>query len=191
LDITIVNDNNVAVDETNDTQSQPPHTQFAPSAAGSNVSNTSINNELNNGTSVTILTSHTTADGNQKGNITVNAEINKSLGGDASLTLLADGDITVNSSITSTKGKLNVNLSGARTSNGSITISNNANITTNGGDITVGTANASNSVNISINNTTLNTTNANHPGNINITGNRVDIKGANITAGNFTLNATV
>ena len=187
LDITIVNGSNAAVNETNDAQSQPPLTQFAPTTAGSAVSNTSINDRLNNGTSVTILTSCTTAGGNQKGNITVNAEINKSRGGDANLTLLADGDITVNSSITSTNGKLNVNLSGARTSNGSITISNNANITTNGGDITVGTANTSNSVNISINHTILNTTNT---GNINITGNRVDIKGANITAGNFTLNAT-
>ena len=191
LDITIVNGSNAAVNETNDAHSQPPYTQFAPTAAGSNVSNTSINNELNRGTSVTILTSSPTAGGDQKGNITVNAEINKSLGGDANLTLLADGDITVNSSITSTNGKLNVNLSGARTSNGSITISNNANITTNGGDITVGTANASNSVNISINHTTLNTTNTSHSGNINITGNRVDItNGTNITAGNFTLNAT-
>ncbi|HGD7532475.1 TPA: filamentous hemagglutinin N-terminal domain-containing protein, partial [Escherichia coli] len=187
LDITIVNGSNAAVNETNDAQSQPPLTQFAPTTAGSAVSNTSINDRLNNGTSVTILTSCTTAGGNQKGNITVNAEINKSRGGDANLTLLADGDITVNSSITSTNGKLNVNLSGANTNNGSITISNNANITTNGGDITVGTANTSNSVNISINHTILNTTNT---GNINITGNRVDIKGANITAGNFTLNAT-
>ncbi|WP_249531649.1 beta strand repeat-containing protein, partial [Escherichia coli] len=190
LDITIVNGNDADVNKTNDTQSQPPHTQFAPTAAGSNVSNTSINNELNNGTSVTILTSSTVASGNQNGNITVNAEINKSSGGDANLTLLADGDITVNSSITSTKGKLNVNLSGARTSNGNITISNSASITTNGGDITVGTANTSNRVNISINHTTLNTTNANNSGNISITGSRVDITYANITAGNFTLNAT-
>ncbi len=191
LDITIVNGSNAAVNQTNDAHSQPPRTQFAPTAAGSNVSNTSINNELNRGTSVTILTSSPTAGGDQKGNITVNAEINKSLGGDANLTLLADGDITVNSSITSTNGKLNVNLSGAKTNNGSITINNNANITTNGGDITIGTANASNSVNISINHTTLNTTNTSHSGNINITGNRVDItNGTNITAGNFTLNAT-
>ena len=191
LDITIVNGSNAAVNQTNDAHSQPPRTQFAPTAASSNVSNTSINNELNRGTSVTILTSSPTAGGDQKGNITVNAEINKSLGGDANLTLLADGDITVNSSITSTNGKLNVNLSGAKTNNGSITINNNANITTNGGDITIGTANASNSVNISINHTTLNTTNTSHSGNINITGNRVDItNGTNITAGNFTLNAT-
>ncbi|WP_126716312.1 filamentous hemagglutinin N-terminal domain-containing protein, partial [Escherichia coli] len=169
-DITIVNGSNDSnVSKTETTQS-PPHTQFAPTAAGSAVSNTSINNRLNNGTSVTILASHTAKDGAQKGNITVNAAINKSNGSDANLTLQAGGNITVNNSITSTEGKLNVNLSGARTSNGSITISNNANITTNGGDITVGTTNTSNRVNISINNTTLNASN----GNIQLTGTGTD-----------------
>uniref|UniRef100_UPI000F87E39D two-partner secretion domain-containing protein n=1 Tax=Escherichia coli TaxID=562 RepID=UPI000F87E39D len=162
-DITIVNGSNVSKTET--TQS-PPHTQFAPTAAGSAVSNTSINNRLNNGTSVTILTHRTRTGTAQGGNITVNAAINKSNGSDVNLTLQAGGNITVNNSITSTEGKLNVNLSGARTSNGSITISNNANITTNGGDITVGTTNTSNRVNISINNTTLNASN----GNIQLTG---------------------
>ncbi|EHM8973254.1 filamentous hemagglutinin N-terminal domain-containing protein, partial [Escherichia coli] len=152
LDITIVNGvGDATKNGTNDTQPQQSHVQFMPTTACSTVSNTSINNELDKGTSVTILTNHTTTGTTQGGNITVNAEINKSNGSDATLTLLADGSITVNKNITSTQGKLNVNLSGARTSNGSITISNNANITTNGGDITVGTANASNSVNISIN----------------------------------------
>ncbi|HFY9780259.1 TPA: filamentous hemagglutinin, partial [Escherichia coli] len=184
-DITIVNGSNVSKTET--TQS-PPHTQFAPTAAGSAVSNTSINNRLNNGTSVTILTHHTRTGTAQGGNITVNAAINKSNGSDVNLTLQAGGNITVNSSITSTNGKLNVNLSGARTSNGSITISNNANITTNGGDITVGTTNTSNRVNISINNTTLNASN----GNIQLTGTGTDsgilFNGCNtLTASNITL----
>ncbi|PDN89962.1 filamentous hemagglutinin [Escherichia coli] len=186
-DITIVNGSNVSKTET--TQS-PPHTQFAPTAAGSAVSNTSINNRLNNGTSVTILTHRTRTGTAQGGNITVNAAINKSNGSDVNLTLQAGGNITVNSSITSTNGKLNVNLSGARTSNGSITISNNANITTNGGDITVGTTNTSNSVNISINNTTLNASN----GNIQLTGtgtgtdSGILLNGCNtLTASNITL----
>uniref|UniRef100_UPI0002C92957 two-partner secretion domain-containing protein n=1 Tax=Escherichia coli TaxID=562 RepID=UPI0002C92957 len=186
-DITIVNGSNVSKTET--TQS-PPHTQFAPTAAGSAVSNTSINNRLNNGTSVTILTHRTRTGTAQGGNITVNAAINKSNGSDVNLTLQAGGNITVNSSITSTNGKLNVNLSGARTSNGSITISNNANITTNGGDITVGTTNTSNSVNISINNTTLNASN----GNIQLTGtgtgtdSGILFNGCNtLTASNITL----
>ena len=187
-DITIVNGSNDSnVSKTETTQS-PPHTQFAPTAAGSAVSNTSINNRLNNGTSVTIRTGHTTKDGAQKGNITVNAAINKSNGSDANLTLQAGGNITVNNSITSTSGKLNVNLSGANTNNGSITISNNVNITTSGGSITIGTANASNSVNISINNTTLNASN----GNIQLTGTGTDsgilFNGCNtLTASNITL----
>ncbi|HDS0142740.1 TPA: S-layer family protein, partial [Escherichia coli] len=196
LDITIVNGADNAVTETNDTLSQPPHTQFTPTATGSQVSNTSINDELNNGTSVTVLTSSTTAGGNQNGNITVDADINKTNGTDATLTLLADGNITVNKNITSTAGKLNVNLAAANTSStGTITLGNNVNITTNGGDITAGTANASNSVTINVTgtNTVLNTTdssNGNQAGNITLNGSRVNVTNATITAGNFTLNAT-
>ncbi|WP_106416799.1 filamentous hemagglutinin N-terminal domain-containing protein, partial [Escherichia coli] len=191
LDITIVNGADNAVTETNDTLSQPPHTQFTPTATGSQVSNTSINDELNNGTSVTVLTSSTTAGGNQNGNITVDADINKTNGTDATLTLLADGNITVNKNITSTAGKLNVNLAAANTSRtGTITLGNNVSITTNGGDITAGTANASNSVTINVTGTTLNTSNGSQAGNINLNGSRVNVTNANITAGNFTLNAT-
>ncbi|EPA9860358.1 filamentous hemagglutinin N-terminal domain-containing protein, partial [Escherichia coli] len=191
LDITIVNGADNAVTETNDTLSQPPHTQFTPTATGSQVSNTSINDELNNGTSVTVLTSSTTAGGNQNGNITVDADINKTNGTDATLTLLADGNINVNNNITSTNGKLNVNLAAANTSStATITLGNNVNITTNGGDITAGTANASNSVTINVTGTTLNTSNGSQAGNINLNGSRVNVTNANITAGNFTLNAT-
>ncbi|HAZ7494940.1 TPA: filamentous hemagglutinin N-terminal domain-containing protein, partial [Escherichia coli] len=190
LDITIVDGKDTAVDETND-QSQPPHTQFTPTATGSQVSNTSINDELNNGTSVTVLTSSTTAGGNQKGNITVNADINKTSGTDATLTLKADGNINVNKNITSTAGKLNVNLAAANTSStGTITLGNNVSITTNGGDITAGTANASNSVTINVTGTTLNTSSGSQAGNITLNGSRVNVTNATITAGNFTLNAT-
>ncbi|HCN9791387.1 TPA: filamentous hemagglutinin N-terminal domain-containing protein, partial [Escherichia coli] len=191
LDITIVNGADNAVTETNDTLSQPPHTQFTPTATGSQVSNTSINDELNNGTSVTVLTSSTTAGGNQNGNITVDADINKTNGTDATLTLLADGNITVNKNITSTAGKLNVNLAAANTSRtGTITLGNNVSITTNGGNITAGTANASNSVTINVTGTTLNTSSGSQAGNITLNGSRVNVTNANITAGNFTLNAT-
>ncbi|HGC1158999.1 TPA: beta strand repeat-containing protein, partial [Escherichia coli] len=191
LDITIVNGADNAVTETNDTLSQPPHTQFTPTATGSQVSNTSINDELNNGTSVTVLTSSTTAGGNQNGNITVDADINKTNGTDATLTLKADGNITVNKNITSTHGKLNVNLAAANTSStGTITLGNNVSITTNGGNITAGTANASNSVTINVTGTTLNTSSGSQAGNINLNGSRVNVTNANITAGNFTLNAT-
>ncbi|MCZ5620954.1 filamentous hemagglutinin N-terminal domain-containing protein [Escherichia coli] len=191
LDITIVNGSSSSVTESSDASGF----EVSPSASGSQVSNTSIINELNNGTSVTVLTSSTTAGGNQKGNITVDADINKTNGTDATLTLLADGNITVNKNITSTHGKLNVNLSAANTSNGTITLGNDVSITTNGGDITAGTANTSNNVTIYVtgNNTVLNTTgtsNGNQAGNITLNGSRVNVTNANITAGNFTLNAT-
>ncbi|HBI9852017.1 TPA: filamentous hemagglutinin N-terminal domain-containing protein, partial [Escherichia coli] len=192
LDITIVNGSSSSVTESSDASGF----EVSPSASGSQVSNTSIINELNNGTSVTVLTSSTTAGGNQNGNITVDADINKTNGADATLTLKADGNINVNNSITSTQGKLNVNLAAANTSRtGTITLGNNVSITTNGGNITAGTANASNSVTINVTgtNTVLNTTgtsNGNQAGNITLNGSRVEVKNANITAGNFTLNAT-
>ncbi|HIA4165510.1 TPA: filamentous hemagglutinin N-terminal domain-containing protein, partial [Escherichia coli] len=191
IDITIVNGTDKAVTETNDTQSQPPHTQFTPTAEGSQVSNTSINDELNNGTSVTILTNSAVAGSSQLGNITVNADITKTKGNDATLTLNADGNINVNSNITSSAGKLNVNLAAANTSRtGTITLGNNVSITTNGGNITAGAANASNSVTINVTNTTLNTTNNSDKGDITLTADRINVRNANITTGNFTLNAT-
>ncbi|HHL4258752.1 TPA: beta strand repeat-containing protein, partial [Escherichia coli] len=152
LDITIVDGANNAVQEDN----QGNETLFSPTAADSKVSNTSINNELDNGTSVTVLTSSTTSGGGQKGNITVNAEINKSSGGDATLTLNADGNINVNSNITSSAGKLNVNLSGANTHDGTVTIANGKRIYTNNGNISIGSGNASNSLNLSMLGSTLN-----------------------------------
>ncbi|EOT1853943.1 filamentous hemagglutinin N-terminal domain-containing protein, partial [Escherichia coli] len=187
LDITIVNGSSSSVTESSDASGF----EVSPSASGSQVSNTSIINELNNGTSVTVLTSSTTAGGNQKGNITVNADINKTGGANATLTLKADGNINVNKNITSTAGKLNVNLAAANTSStGTITLGNNVSITTNGGDITAGTANASNSVTINVTGTTLNTSSGSQAGNITLNGSRVNVTNANITAGNFTLNAT-
>ncbi|EFO2698493.1 filamentous hemagglutinin, partial [Escherichia coli] len=186
LDITIVNTSSQHVTETTDASGF----EVTPSAAGSQVSNTSINNELNNGTSVTILTNSAVAGSSQLGNITVNADITKTKGNDATLTLKADGNINVNNNITSTHGKLNVNLSAANTSNGTITLDNSVNITTNGGDITAGTANASNSVTINVTGTTLNTSSGSQAGNITLNGSRVNVTNANITAGNFTLNAT-
>ncbi|HGU0742780.1 TPA: filamentous hemagglutinin N-terminal domain-containing protein, partial [Escherichia coli] len=187
LDITIVDGANNAVQEDN----QGNETLFSPTAADSKVSNTSINNELNNGTSVTILTNSAVAGSSQLGNITVNADITKTKGSDATLMLKADGNINVNNNITSTAGKLNVNLAAANTSStGTITLGNNVSITTNGGDITAGTANASNSVTINVTGTTLNTSSGSQAGNITLNGSRVNVTNANITAGNFTLNAT-
>ncbi|HCO2054695.1 TPA: filamentous hemagglutinin N-terminal domain-containing protein, partial [Escherichia coli] len=189
LDITIVE--NAGGNAANETEENGEKIFSPGSTTQSQVSNTSINNELNNGTSVTILTNSTTSGSDQKGNITVNADINKTSGTDATLTLKADGNINVNKNITSTAGKLNVNLAAANTSStGTITLGNNVSITTNGGNITAGTANASNSVTINVTGTTLNTSNGSQAGNINLNGSRVEVKNANITAGNFTLNGT-
>ncbi|MGU6464822.1 two-partner secretion domain-containing protein, partial [Salmonella enterica subsp. enterica serovar Minnesota] len=188
-DITIVE--NAGGNAANETEENGEKIFSPGSTTQSKVSNTSINNELNNGTSVTILTNSTTSGSDQKGNITVNADINKTNGTDATLTLKADGNINVNKNITSTAGKLNVNLAAANTSStGTITLGNNVSITTNGGDITAGTANASNSVTINVTGTTLNTSSGSQAGNITLNGSRVNVKNANITAGNFTLNAT-
>ncbi|ELV7076585.1 filamentous hemagglutinin N-terminal domain-containing protein, partial [Escherichia coli] len=164
LDITIVNGNNTLVDETKESGT----TLFTPSSNGSKVSNTSINNELNNGTSVTILT-NSSASATQSGNITVNAAISKSQGGDASLTLKADGNITVNQNITSTQGKLNITLQGAGSNTGRILL-NNVTLNSNGGDITLGRMDGgdANALTVNVTNSTLTASNSSGTGNITI-----------------------
>ncbi|QWE97845.1 two-partner secretion domain-containing protein [Cupriavidus sp. EM10] len=76
------------------------------------VRNTSINDALNNGTSVTITTASA---GTATGNINqlAGADITKSSGGAANLTLAANGSITLNGNITSTSNRLNLNLTAA------------------------------------------------------------------------------
>jgi filamentous hemagglutinin family protein len=80
--------------------------QFVPGAT-SNILASDIVTNLNSGTSVTI---NTAGAGSDAGNIVVNAEISKTSGGEASLTLLADNGITVNQEIKSTSNKLNVTM---------------------------------------------------------------------------------
>ncbi|OSK88090.1 filamentous hemagglutinin N-terminal domain-containing protein, partial [Escherichia coli] len=157
LDITVVDGSSGNVTETDDTVTNDK--LFSPLAQGSQVSNTSINNELNNGTSVTILTNSTTAGANQSGNITVNAAINKTGGGDASLTLKADGNITVNQNITSTAGKLNITLLGAGSNTGMIKVINST-LNSNGGDIMLDrlTGGDNNAMSVNVSNSTLNAT---------------------------------
>src|SRR5205807_2444296 len=78
----------------------------------------------------------------QSGNITIASSISKTAGGDATLTLSANNDITVNAAvaISSTVGKLHVVLgadsdgSGA----GAIVLTNGSSITSFGGNITLG-----------------------------------------------------
>ncbi|EJH8997376.1 hypothetical protein NF634_004572, partial [Salmonella enterica] len=106
---------------------------------GSKVSASKIAEKLKAGTNVTVKTSgtHTPEGAAEGGNITVSADITKDAGADATLTLEADKNITVNKNITSSQGKLNVNLLGAGSSNGKVTLNATAKIDANGGDVRV------------------------------------------------------
>ncbi|ECG1721513.1 filamentous hemagglutinin N-terminal domain-containing protein, partial [Salmonella enterica subsp. diarizonae serovar 17:z10:e,n,x,z15] len=109
---------------------------FSPSATGAQVSADKISEQLNAGTNVTVQTSGADTDG-QSGNITVNANISKSAGADASLTLAAGGNITLDGhSITATAGKLDVSLLAAGYDSGRIQMLNGSQVNTNGGNIT-------------------------------------------------------
>ncbi|ECF4690009.1 filamentous hemagglutinin N-terminal domain-containing protein, partial [Salmonella enterica subsp. enterica serovar Tennessee] len=146
---------------------------FTPDTGTSQVSNGTINNRLNSGTNVTIKTAKENSGSTQWGNITVNADISHTATNNVSLTLEADGNINItNHSITSTTGKLDVNLLGAGSHDGTITL-NNATVSSNGGNITLGQLNAgsdgtTSGLAVSITNSTLNATSA---GNISITAN--------------------
>lgn len=87
-----------------------------------------IEDSLNGGSSVIVQTSETGA-GN--GDISVDASITKTSGGDAALSLLAHNDIHVNAPISSTSGKLDVNLQAVNA------VNINSNIDTNGGGVYV------------------------------------------------------
>ncbi|EPD0210839.1 filamentous hemagglutinin N-terminal domain-containing protein [Salmonella enterica] len=163
LDVTIVGDaDNTGITETGKGTGgagldvDTDHT-FSPSAAGAKVSATKISEQLSAGTSVTV---DTHGDGEQQGNITVagNASIKKTAGGDATLTLKADKNITFaqasyygrtdksNGSIVSTSagGKLNLNLlTGNSGQDGAVMFGNYVRLHLNGGDALIGPANAS------------------------------------------------
>lgn len=99
-----------------------------------NVAN--INNALNSGNNVIITTD---IGGNNQGNITqnANANINKTAGGDATLRLEADNNIILNGRISSTNGKLNLNLNADSNNNGAGRVEINGAISTRGGNIVV------------------------------------------------------
>ncbi|ENP2200695.1 filamentous hemagglutinin N-terminal domain-containing protein, partial [Salmonella enterica] len=115
---------------------------FSPSASGAQILNSSIESQLNSGTNVTVITSNVATD-DQSGNIAVNANIAKTAGGNASLTLKADGNITTSENVTiiSSTGELGLNLLAGNTSTtAGITFGKNTNITLNGGDFYAGAA---------------------------------------------------
>ncbi|ESQ90252.1 YDG domain-containing protein [Asticcacaulis benevestitus] len=96
-----------------------------------------IDASLNAGTAVTITTGST---GNSNGDINVNADILKSSGEAATLSLLAAGDININNSISSTSNRLNVVLTADSDNNatGNIAFGSNGKILTNGGNFYAG-----------------------------------------------------
>ncbi len=112
---------------------------FESDGNNSRISDDTIEFSLNNGTSVTLRTTGGGSSSSESGDITVNAEINKTGGGNATLRMEAHDDIIVNQNIISTVGALAVELlagyfdgSNTNTDN-NVTI--NANITTNGGNV--------------------------------------------------------
>jgi len=148
---------------------------WTPSTTGSLVNVSSIQSLLNSGSNVTITT---TGAGTQEGNIAINGNIAKTAGGNASLTLIADGRITTNASIgghrgiTSTTGTLNVSM----TANATTSAANTSGISlrffdigANGGNIsaTASGAQSATSPALSLQNSTWTTTGA---GNINLSG---------------------
>ena len=89
------------------------------------VSKSSIESSLNSGTNVSLQSYNT---------ITVNADISKISGGDATMTFDAVGNITVNNAISSISNKLNLNF-GANSSQNAGLITLNNSLATNGGSI--------------------------------------------------------
>lgn len=119
----------------------PPYS-FSSGSGATNVLNTDIQTQLNNGTSVTLQTTGTSGDGFGSGNITVSANIAKTAGGNANLLLKAHNDIVVATgvSVSSTAGALNVTLNSDSDGSGAgaIVMNSGSSITSNGGNITLG-----------------------------------------------------
>ena len=104
---------NIVSDATADSNNWSPAigsgtTQPNASATTSNIRASTIKSQLDDGVSVTISTTNNGTSASSDGNITVSSAINKTAGGDASLTLIADNGIDVNANIASTVGKLNL-----------------------------------------------------------------------------------
>ena len=98
------------------------------------VNSDTVNTLLNGGTAVSVQAT----DANKVASITVNSAINKTSGGDTSLTLEAQRNVTVNAGIASSSGALNVNLHSDTDGDGLGAVLINADIATNGGAFTSG-----------------------------------------------------
>jgi CHAT domain-containing protein len=148
-----------------------------------NVAN--INTALNSGTNVTITTNIA---GGGQGNITQegNAPINKTSGGDATLTLEADNDILLSAPITSSSGRLNVLLLADRDDSSGGTIQIYSAINTNGGDFTgIGRGSPTRGTGITLDQSSINALG----GNIDLTG--TGATGSQINHGIVLINGSV
>ncbi|WP_343585879.1 filamentous hemagglutinin N-terminal domain-containing protein [Herbaspirillum sp.] len=112
------------------------------SDGGTEILNSTINAQLNQGINVTLTTGN--GGNSAAGNITVSADIVKSAGAAANLTLNADNDININANITSTSNGLDLALSTRHndfsnvvTVSRDISVNNGARVVLNGGTMTV------------------------------------------------------
>ncbi|EJO22579.1 filamentous hemagglutinin family N-terminal domain protein, partial [Selenomonas sp. FOBRC6] len=106
--------------------------------AGSQADVQTVTNSLNSGTSVTIQTPNLT--GNNDNFIKVQDAINKTAGGDATLSLKATGNISINADIKSTAGALHLDVLSDTNgrAGGNISVANGVQIRTNGGNVKLG-----------------------------------------------------
>lgn len=160
-DVEIVNENN-----SNNPNKVKSLNVFSPTNLSARIGVKQITNQLNAGGNVVVQTSgHNTA--GQSGNITVNAPINKTKGGDATLTLIANNNIIFydNSNmnipvIHSTKGALNLSLLAGKTSkNSNILLGRFFVAKLNGGDFYAGPAGNNDISLVAVNNGVINAKN--------------------------------
>ena len=106
--------------------------------AGSQADVQAVTNSLNSGTSVTIQTPNLT--GNNDNFIKVQDAINKTAGGDATLSLKATGNISINANITSTAGALHLDVLSDTNhrAGGNISVADGVQIKTRGGNVKLG-----------------------------------------------------
>jgi filamentous hemagglutinin family protein len=133
----LIDPNNITITASTDynISAGPPYYSTSDSAQ---ISATTIEGQLNAGTSVTIQTASAGNNG-QAGLITFETDISKSAGGDAELRLNADNTILMEGySIISTSGALDVFFNSDRNDDGTggIRVLTGSQITTNGGDFT-------------------------------------------------------
>ena len=169
--------------------------------AGSQADVQTVTNSLNSGTSVTIQTPNLT--GNNDNFIKVQDAITKTAGGDATLSLKATGSVNINADITSTAGKLNVDITSDTNhrAGGSVSVASGKNIKTLGGNVKIGgglvedgvgfaNSQSAGEAGITLNGVTIDTTDgATASGNVELAGSTtanaagVSLTGATITAG--------